>query len=389
MIYSKENYERLLYAIINDKSICKENKQLYKKFFDYEEYKLKRTNSLTSLDLSTYKTLVAYIFRIRNVNKWFNNKPLKELTKQDIKRVYDGLEEGKILTSFGKPFLDRKSYYSKIFRSKLFEMAGRVNIARDVMEFYKPSNDGQVRFIKEDDARKLVNVMISPKHKLLTWLAFDIGENVNTLLKLRKKDCIRQIDENTKNSEYRINLSKEILKRSRTPRSEITNYPETVEFLDYILKDLQDNDLIFDFQYRMAKKFLDRAVTITGIKCLPKGQRVTWKDLRSSMACDLLNKGWTTDEVNARLGHRPSSKEIDRYVTFLAIDKQTPKRKVYEHNISKMKADLDESKEREKLYDRRIKHLQSEVEEQRKDLDNIKQEIIKTIAADLRKKIQK
>ena len=72
------------------------------------------------------------------------------------------------------------------------------------------------------------------------------------------------------------------------------------------------------------------------------------------MACDLLAKGWNTDEVNARLGHRPSSREIDRYVTFLAIDKQQPKKKILDHNFAKLQAELEESREREKLQARRI-----------------------------------
>ena len=251
-------------------------------------------------------------------------------------------------------------------------------MAREVIEFYKPNGDGEVRFIRENEVRKLANVMINPRHKLLLWLLFDVGENINSLLKLRKCDCVRQISEDTKLTEYRINLSHEILKRSRTPRSEITNYQETVEFLDNILKDLKDEDLIFNFQYRMAKKFLDRAVNITGAKCIPKGQKVTWKDLRSSMACDVLSKGWTTDEVNARLGHKPSSREIDKYVTFLAIDRHKPKKKIYEHNISKLTAELEETKEREKLFGRRLEQLQNKAEENeslREDLDKLREEL--------------
>lgn len=353
-------YESKLKEMLNDKSICSENRKLYKNFFKFEEYKLKRTNSLTKLDDGTCKTLICYIYRIKNVNTWFRNKPLKNISKDDIKRVYDALEEGKIKNSRGKNFSDRKSYYNKIFRSKLFQMINKADIARQVIEFYKPKEDNEVRFIKEETFRQLVDVMINPRHKLLSWLAFDIGENINSLLKLKKSDCIRQISESTKEPEYRINLDSKILKRSRTARTEITNFRETVQFLDIILKDLQDKEQIFTFQYRMAKKFLDRAVIITGAKCIPKGQSVTWKDLRSSMACDLLLKAWTLEEINARLGHKPSSREIDKYITFLAIGRNKPKQKIHDSNLSIMKLELDESKEREKLHTRRIENLQKE-----------------------------
>ena len=59
----------------------------------------------------------------------------------------------------------------------------------------------------------------------------------------------------------------------------------------------------------MGAKVLERGGHITRATCIPGGQKVTLKDLRSSMACDLLSKGWTTDEANYRLGHKPSSRE--------------------------------------------------------------------------------
>ena len=359
-------YEKRKHELLNDKNICKENRELFKKFFEYEEYKLKRTNELRSLDAGTFLTLMGYISKFRNVNNWFNNKPLKKITKKDIQKVYDGLEDGKILNSNGKPFKDRQSYYNKVFRSKLFRMIGKDNLAREVMEFYRPNDNDEVRFIYEEDFRKLISVVIKAEHKLLMWLAFDIGENVNSLLRLRKKDCRSFLNEAIKSREYHINLQKEILKRSRKPRTEPTNYRETVELLDIVLKNKKDEDYVFNFKYRAGKKFLDRAVTISGVRCNPNGQRVTWKDLRSSMACDLLKKGWNTDEVNARLGHVPSSREIDKYVNFLALDRKKPQKKMFDHSLAQLKADLEDSKERENLYTKRISHLQEEMEAMQK-----------------------
>lgn len=385
---TKERYQRILKELLNDESICKENRELFKSFFEYEEYKLKRTNELRELDKGTLMTLYGYVHKFRNMNKWFKNKPLKDINKEDIKRVYDGLEEGNILNSLGKPFKDRKTYYNRIFKSKLFQMIGKADLSREVMEFYKPNGNGDVRFIKEETVRKLISVMVNPRHKCLSWLAFDIGENVNSLLRLKKSDCLRQIHDLTKASEYRINFDSKILKRSRTARSEITNYQETVEFLDIIMRELKDEDLIFPFKYSMAKKILTRAVRITGAKCIPKGQPVTWKDLRSSMACDLLAKGWNTDEVNARLGHRPSSREIDRYVTFLAIDKQQPKKKILDHNLAKLQAELEESREREKLQARRIELINEKLEESAKE-QNENRKQIETWKNNIRKELMK
>ena len=80
------------------------------------------------------------------------------------------------------------------------------------------------------------------------------------------------------------------------------------------------------------------------------------------MACDLLSKGWTTDEVNRRLGHRPSSREIDKYVNWLALDGHQPKRKFHEHQVSQLKREIDELSNREKLSQRRQESLQEQVD---------------------------
>ena len=199
-------YEEPKQKLLNDESICKENRELFKEFFIFEERKLKRINDLRELDEGTYRTLYGFISKFRNVNKWFGNKPLKDITREDIKQVYDDLEDGKILSSKGKPFEDRKSYYNKIFKSKLFQMVGKADLAREELEFCKPNGEGEVRFIEETDFRKLVDFIIQPKQKLLAWLSFDIGENINSLLKLKKEDCKQKDNKENNQKEYHINF---------------------------------------------------------------------------------------------------------------------------------------------------------------------------------------
>ncbi len=388
----KESFLKMKEKLLNDSSICKENRKLFREFFEWEENKLKRINGLTSLDESTYKTLCTYVTKFRNVNNWFNNKPWVKLDKKDIKKVYNDLEDGKIKNKNGERYGDLKSYYGKVFRSKPFDMAGKTHLVREVMEFYRRPNKEEVRFIELDTFKKIVDIIISPDHKTLAWLAFDIGENVNTLLQLKKSDFFKQVNPNTKETEYLVNLPKDKLKRTRQTRSEITNFKETVQFLDITLANLKDDEQVFKFEYRQAKKFLDRAVNISHAKCIPKGQPVTWKDLRSSMACHLLKSSWTLDEVNARLGHRPSSREIDKYVNFLAINRHDTKKKLYDNDLRKMQDDLEERKKRETLYDTRIKTQQEELkemDEKLKESEKKTKEQMKVLAEQNKKVMEK
>jgi hypothetical protein len=355
----KEVYEKNKIALLRDQTICKPNRDLFKQFFEYQERKLKRMNGLPQLDDGCYRTLYGYVLKFKNVNKWFKNKDWKKLTKEDIRKVYDALEDGKIKTNKGTPFKDRNSYYNKIFKSKPFQLAQKGDLAREVIEYYN-KNKEEVRFITKESFEKLVSVVNPINQKLLLWLAFDIGENITSLLKLQKKDCVKQKNPDTKDYEYIVNLSDGKLKRSRIERSEITNFKETTSFLDIFLKDLNENDNLFHYGYGNAKKFLTRAVEKTGVKTIPTGKKVTWKDLRSSMACYLLKNDWSIDEVKRRLGHKPSSYVIDKYVNYLAIDRHKPKKKIYQNNLQKVVDELEDVKKREQLSSRRIERLQDE-----------------------------
>lgn len=363
----KGSYERAKEALLKNPTICARNRDLFSQFFKFQEYKLKRRNGLAILDDPCYRTLLAYISRLKSVNHWFENKPWKSLTKADIRRVYDDLEEGRIRTRTGTPVQDKASFYNKILRGKPFEMAGKAEIVREVLVYGTKANVRDVRFIIDDEFRGLVEVILQPDQRLLAWLCFDIGEGVSAILALRKRDCTRQVNPETKEVEYRINLRRETLKRSRRARSELTHYSETVALLDLVLKQKSDDEPLFKFGHRQASKMFQRAVTITEAGCRPAGQPVTLKDLRSSMACDLLRKGWTTDEVNARLGHKPSSRELDKYVNFLAIEGNRPKKKLHENQIATLLAQIDEFRQRERLLAQRQEGLQREVDELRQD----------------------
>lgn len=383
----KNGYLRAKQRLLTDQKICKPNRDLFAKFFEYEEYKLQRQNGLMSLDEATYNTLSGYVNRLRNVNLWFNNKPWKDLTKHDIKRVYDGLEDGTIVNKRGMPFKDRRSYYNKIFKSKPFQMAGKADLAREAISFYTDRQEKVVRFLDKTNHRKLVSVSSNPLHLALFWLAWDVGENINTLLNLRKRDFTRQVNPDTQEPEYLVNFPKEHLKRSRQVRSEPTLYSQTVQYLDLVLDPLARDDRLFHFQHRQATKILKSAMERSGAVCCPQNDSIKWKDFRSGMACHLLKQGWTTDEVNFRLGHKPSSREIDVYVSHLAIDRRKPKKKLHDASLRRIEQDLEAARHREKQFGQRLRrqqeendNLRSELNRTRDDLRHLREQIEQVLA---------
>ncbi|MFA5174557.1 MAG: tyrosine-type recombinase/integrase [Candidatus Pacearchaeota archaeon] len=408
----KERYERRKEELLNNKDINPKNRQVTEKFLEFEQYKLKRKQGLAEVDEKSYKTLYFYIGRLINLNNWFKNKDWSKLTEVEIKKLIDDLEDGNIKTQNGTRFADRSLYY-QMMKGKLFDLVGKSFIATQIIkEFSIKGREfrDEVRYIEEESFRKIVDCAPKTEHKCLMWLAFDIGENIGTLLELTREDFQRQINPDTNEPEYLVMLTKDRIKRSRTARGETTNYQETVKYLEIVLRNLKPADpknvknrylkskktlnelhpenKLFKFGHKAAVKFFDRAVERAGVKCLPGGQKVTFKDLRSSMACDLLRKGWSREECNSRLGHKPSSRTIDSYINYLSLDRRKPQKKVYESNLKKIEADFEKQKEVSKLQGLKIENLKEDItqiktdfklamEKQRKQLIEIVMELKK------------
>ena len=382
----KKNYLNAKTRLFNDISIAEYNRKLFRKFFDWEEEKLKRTNELPELDESSYNTLYCYINKFKNVNKWFNNKPWNELTEDEIKQVYNDLEDGIIKNQRGKRFEDRRSYYNKIFKAKPFQLAGLHEKSENALEFFTSKSRKPVRFISETSFKKMVKFLQKPQHYALFWLAWDVGENISSLLELRVHDLKRLTNRNTKETEYVIYLPKEILKRSRQTRSEPTIYPETVLYIDALLEygreveyrddkgrikrktvPFQEDDFVFTFKYRQALQIFDSAVKRSGVKCEPHNEKPSWKDLRSGMACHLFEQGWHVEDINLRLGHSPQSKWLNSYINYLAINRQRAKKIHYNNNLEDLKDQFEETKQREKLHYMKIDDQQKRIEVMEED----------------------
>jgi len=383
----KSRYEKSKTQLLCDDSINILNRDIFSKFFSWEEEKLKRQNGLACLDESSYNTLCGYINMLRNVNNWFNNKPWNQLTQSDIKRVYNDLEDGKIKNRNGNRFEDRRSYYNKIFKSKPFKLAGLHTKVENALEFFTDTRKKDVRFISYDSFQQMLSFLHKPQHFALFWLAWDIGENINSLLEMKVKHLKRQINKDTQEVEYLVYFPKGNLKRSRQTRSEPTLYSETVKYIDALLRygreiefhdekghfrrkaiPYKDNDYLFTFKYRQALQIFSSVVKRSGVKCEPNGEKPSWKDLRSGMACHLFNQGWHIEDINLRLGHTPQSKWINSYINYLAINRKNVVKKHYNNSLDEIKLELENSKAREKQLSHRL-------ENQGQQLTSLKDEI--------------
>ena len=199
----KGRYERAKGRLLGDPSLCPENRKLFDEFFADEEYKLKRINGLETLDDPAYKTLLTYILRLRLLNRWFANKPWTDLERTDIQRVFDALEDGGIKSKKGQSATVTDASIRlcvAAIRNGWEGEAGERSAAllpwsRELKFAMSPSRPFA-----------LVEVAIRIDQKLLIWLAFDVGENVGTLVRLQKRDFARKENPDTREIEYIVNL---------------------------------------------------------------------------------------------------------------------------------------------------------------------------------------
>lgn len=150
--------------------------------------------------------------------------------------------------------------------------------------------------------------------------------------------------------------------------------------MDIVLSGLNPQDEVFSFGYRQALKVFDSAVKKSGAICEPNGDKPSWKDLRSGMACHLFKEyRWTKDDINLRLGHSITSRELEAYFSYLAGQSKSVKKLHYNNNLNKVQQELEEIKQREKMWQIRNENLQEDISELKKttlSTNNVKKIIL-------------
>src|SRR3989344_832325 len=114
-------------------------------------------------------TFYYYTSRIKNINMWFKGKAWADLTKEEIKKVIDDLEDGKIVNQYGRRYSDRSLYY-QMFCGKFFGFNGKNHIAGDIIEEFQIKgrrDTNHVRFVEEADFKKIVECTTTTEQKAL------------------------------------------------------------------------------------------------------------------------------------------------------------------------------------------------------------------------------
>lgn len=333
---------------------------------DYIKFKLdylRKVNGNSDVAQNRYyKTLNKDLTYLQNVLYWFNKWNLNELTKENIEEVFSKLEDNTLKSVTGQNLLDstKDDYYSKVLKNGFFKHIKKSELAREVI-IRKFIESKDVRFMEYDIVVQLSNALRYADHKLLVWLLFDTGVEIDAVLHLKKNDFSIQKSEELEDY-YMLHVRAEISKKSRSPRDIFIYHQQTNDLLKEVLQNLQDDENLFKFEWRNAYKIIHETSKKFNLKLKTPDDYITPKDFRSSCATYFLKEGWTLDQVKARLGHKPSSTVIDRYVNYLGLDQQRQKKQKEEIDSKNYKEKYNKISERNRKLEEDVKRMDKDLE---------------------------
>lgn len=370
-----ERYKKQKELLKKDTTILPENRKIILKFLEHAEDKLKRRKGRGRVEQIRYcKTLLKKIDLLKNTDRFFK-KHFKDITKKDIERVYNALEDGKIKSLKGAAykFSSRNDFYKKVFKSDFFEFIGKKDLAKEVIT-RESSDEGEVKFFEFEDLQKMASLCKSLQRELFLYLLFDTSMRIGTLLNMRCSDFEKRHNLDTKRDYYLFHIRKEYTK-SKVDRTDALLIDRTNELLDIALQDKKPEELLFKWGYGNARKIIFDVTRRAKITTKPQGKPVSIHDFRKSGATYLLSRGFNIDYVKARLGHKPSSSVIDRYVNYLGLNANKTIKQSQDMDYNSLKAAYKEAIEQLKVLDANQKAMAERLEES----------VIKVVLAELKK----
>lgn len=361
---SVKAFNNALERLKNDSRLPKINRDLAAKWILKhkqalgERYLSKKDREDNAYRMS--RTLNKYCTMLSNMSYWF--KDFKKIDKKELEQFRkDFLElEGQkrtLKTLKGKTVTYKRDYINKVIKSDFFlNFLKKRDIVRDVFKNKTSTPKNSVEFITLNDVNLLIESAQFEYQKVVMGVLFSTGMRIGTLLNMKKNDFELVYNNKTNVHYYLAHIKKEYTK-SQEDRTIPILIPEINDLLTKYFEKVKENDYICPVNYSGVRAFLDKLLIETKIKTKPNNKRPTIHVFRKSAANHLLNTGYSTDQVKAFLGHKPSSNAIDVYVNYSGLK--------FEPQISKIQTDdllkLQETLKNNKLQMTKMQRLNDEL----------------------------
>lgn len=263
------------------------------------------------------KTMYKYVSMLANISYWFSD--LKNIKLATLKKFKDDFYNDRIKSITGKTLKCKTDYINKIFKSDFFRWLGHKKLAEETFTNGVKADVKTVEFIVEGDLSKLINAAPYDYHRIALMVLYYTGVRVGTLLNLTKNDFEIKYNPKTKVSYYHVHVRRDYTKSKADRTIPLVDHKANQALTEY-LSTLQDKEYLIPVGYGMINKLVKELAGQTKVRTQPSKSLPTVHTLRKSCAIYLLNKGYSTDQVKAWLGHKPSSDAIDAYVNYLGLE---------------------------------------------------------------------
>jgi len=236
------------------------------------------------------RTVESYLYYNRELLKFCGKDP-REVNSEDIKNYLSLLAQKSSASTVSVAYNAIHFYYKEIWRRSFF-----VNIKQPRKAKYLPT------VLSKEEARKIVDILINPKHRCIISLLYGTGVRVGELVQIKMRD---------------VDLDRMILtvRQGKGKKDRITILPASLKDIlknQHRLK--QPNDFLFTNGRgglaspkhggggRLTETTIQKIVGQAAIKA-GIGKNVSPHTLRHSFATHLLENGTDIRYIQELLGH--------------------------------------------------------------------------------------
>lgn len=229
------------------------------------------------------KTVKSYTFHLNRFLD-FTNKPVKEITKEDIKNYLSYVASRSEPQTVRVTIAALKFFFNNILRKKMF-----FGVEYPKRPFKLPT------VLTKHEIRRMIEATTNPKHRLLIKFAYGTGMRVGELVKVK----INQLD---------LNEGLVYVKAGKGRKDRITIMPKSLvnELNDYLKTRNTLNQYLFPgmqtnshLSPRSVQKIINRTTKLAKIQ-----KDVTVHTLRHSFATHLLESGIDIRSIQKLLDHK-------------------------------------------------------------------------------------
>lgn len=376
---SVEKYKKALERLSNNKQLPQKNRELAVNWIKQKEESLQEELTKEQREETKHrrdKTLNKYCSLLTNICYWFPD--LKNINEQELKQFKEDFYNDKIKSIKGKILKEKRDYIMKIIKSDFFKnYLEHKTIVEKVFNGKTTKQTTPVEYITIEDFRKLIEKTRYDYQKAALYLLFFSGMRIGTLLNMKKKDLELKYNSKTKVSYYLCHIRKEYTK-SKEDRTIPIIEKECNEFIEEYIKELREEERLIPVSYTAIRNILRIVCEETKVRTKPNNKKPSIHILRKSTAMYLIDMGYSTDQIKAWLGHKPSSTVIDSYITYSGIKFEPEVTRVQTNELLTLRDTLKETGNNLNTLQQKYDDLKKEMEDKEKDIKEwVAKEIIK------------